>query len=688
MALRQFQPYLDDVATIRLVMEKRFDTNQMSFTIESEQETFELFIQRRIEEEVLVTYLLTSFHHFNLDTTYTVYDQDRNHSELAYGAIVRGEVFEKAFTYDGNDLGANYQPNQTTFKLWAPISKQVLLLLDGITYPLSKFEKGVWSATISGDWDGHSYYYLHRVNGEWVEVHDPYALSSLPNSGASVVINPEKLATPTRATTQIPLSQAILYEMSVRDFSQQQEAGFKHRGQFSGLTESPQLDGYSLGMDYVKSLGVTHIQLMPLYDFGSVDELHPEIVYNWGYDPVQYNVPEGSFSSNPNDPYARIVELQAAIQAYHDADLGVIMDVVYNHVYHAETYAFERIVPGYFYRYDQQDRRTDGTFCGNDVASERSMVRNYIKHSLKQWVTLYGFDGFRFDLMGILDRQTMQEIASELQELHPNIYLYGEGWRMGTGLPYEELAHQYNASQLPTLAFFNDHYRDTLKKILLYPSDLHEYHIRETIQNVLAASRYSHFISPQQSLNYLECHDNATLFDYVHIQQPHLSRHAQKRAASFGLQLVLISQGLTFIHSGQEFFRTKGELENTYNSPDAINQVDWTRAVHYQEHIQFIQELIAFRKAHPSLSLTSYEEIQKNCDFYWLTDFVLRYQVSSETETIQFIINFSTRDFLYTKEEEQVIQFTYPPVVDNSQKQILIAGQSICTLIHKKTSKK
>lgn len=688
MALRQFQPYLDDVATIRLVMEKRFDSDSISFTIESQQEAFELFIQRRIEEETTVTYLLTSFHSFSLDADYIVYDHDRNHAELAYGAIVRTEVFEQVFTYDNDDLGAHYQPNQTTFKLWAPISKQVILYLDGTPYPMEKTNHGVWERTVSGDWDGKAYYYLHRMNGQWIEVHDPYALSSLANSGHSVVINPAKLHKPERAKYQIPMEQAIIYEMSVRDFSQQKEAGFQHRGLFEGLTESPRLEGYSLGMDYVKTLGVTHIQLMPLCDFGSVDELHPEVVYNWGYDPVQYNVPEGSFSSNPNDPYARILELQSAIQAYHDADLGVIMDVVYNHVYHAETYAFEKIVPGYFYRYDSQDRRTDGTFCGNDVASERSMVRNYIKQSLKQWVTLYGFDGFRFDLLGILDIQTMQEISAELQELHPNIYLYGEGWKMGTGLPYVELAHQYNAEQLPDISFFNDHYRDTMKKILLYPEQLQEYGVRETVQNLLAGSRYGHFIRPQQSLNYLECHDNATLFDYFHIQKPHWSRHAQKRAASFGLQLMLISQGLTFIHSGQEFFRTKGELENTYNSPDSINQLDWTRAVHYQEHIQFIRELIAFRKAHPILSFDNYEDIQKQCDFYWLTDSVLRYQITSETETIQFIINFANGDFLYTKEKEQHIQFTYPPVADKHQKQVLIAGQSICTLIDKKPSNK
>ena len=685
MALRQFQPYLDDMATIRLVMEKRFDADNMSFSIESQQSNFELFIQRRIEEDTTVTYLLTSLHAFSFESDYFVYDQDRNKAELAYGAIVRGELFAQLFTYTGDDLGAVYSPAETVFKLWAPISKQVFLRLDQQAYPMKKTRNGVWQVRIPGDLDGKNYHYLHRVNGQWTEVHDPYALSSLANSGDSVVINPTKLQKPTRAKTQLPIAQAIIYEMSVRDFSQQAEAGFTHPGQFAGLSESPRLKDQVIGMDYVKNLGVTHIQLMPLYDFGSVDELHPKAVYNWGYDPVQYNVPEGSFSSNPNSPYARILELQAAIQAYHDADMSVIMDVVYNHVYHAEAYAFEKIVPGYFYRYNEYEQRTDGTFCGNDVASERSMVRNYIKHSLKQWTQLYGFDGFRFDLMGILDIQTMQEVTDELTKLYPNIYLYGEGWKMGTGLSEEQLAHQYNAAQLPSIGFFNDEYRDTMKEILSHPQALLlEHQAHEKVQDLLVGSRNRHFVSPQQSVNYIECHDNATVYDYFHIQHPDWDYHAQKRAASFGLQLVLLSQGVSFIHSGQEFFRTKQEIDNTYNSPDSINQLDWLRSLRYQEHVDFIRQFIAFKKEHPAMSQQSYPAINASCEFYWLTEFVLRYQISTEDEIIQFIINFSTSDFLFTKEDSQVIRFTYPPVVDKSQQEIQIAGQSICTLVQKK----
>ncbi|HFI0064175.1 TPA: type I pullulanase [Streptococcus suis] len=680
MALRQFQAFLDDVATIRLVMEKRFDTEHMSFSLESDDATSQLFIHSCLEVENLVLYYLTSLHALNLDKDYVIYDQDRNKTELGYGHIVRSAIFEQNYTYDGSDLGASYSPQSTSFKLWAPISKQVFLVLEGTPYTMTKGSKGVWQVTVEGDLDSQSYHYLHKVNGEWISVHDPYTLSSKANSGDSYVINPNKLHKVRRAKTQRPSSQAIVYEMSVRDFSWQTEAGFKHRSQFLGLTESPVLDGMKLGMDYIKNLGVTHIQLLPVYDFGSVDEHKPQAVYNWGYDPMQYNLPEGSFSSLPNDPYARILELQEAIQAYHDADISVNMDVVYNHVYHAEKYAFELIVPGYFYRYNEHGMRTDGTFCGNDVASERSMVRNYIKQSLRQWTSIYGFDGFRFDLMGILDSQTINQIQEELSAIHPNIYLYGEGWKMATGLDYEKLAHQYNADQLPEVSFFNDDYRDTFKKLLLNPTRLVDKQLHEKVQHLLTGSRYSHFITPQQSLNYIECHDNATAFDYFHIEHPDWTPQQQKRAASFGLQLVLISQGMAFIHSGQEFFRTKDEIDNSYNIPDRINRLDWTRAIRYKEHIQFIQELIAFRKDNPILSQNSYETIQETCDFYWLTEYVLRYQVTNGDKTIQFIINFADSDFVFENEEERTIRFSFPPVDDNKAQQITLAGQSICIL--------
>ncbi|WP_053093884.1 MULTISPECIES: hypothetical protein [unclassified Streptococcus] len=323
------------------------------------------------------------------------------------------------------------------------------------------------------------------------------------------------------------------------------------------------------------------------------------------------------------------------------------------------------------------------TYNGNDVASERPMVSRYIQQSVRQWVSLYGFDGFRFDLMGILGIKTMSTISEQLTTLYPNVYLYGEGWKMATGLPFEDLAHQYNAAHMPTISFFNDDYRDTIKGILLDPKKLVEKQAHEKIQQLLAGSRGMHFLHPAQSLNYIECHDNATAFDYFHIENPNITVHDQKRAASFGLQLVLISQGLAFIHSGQEFFRTKNEVDNSYNLSGNINQMDWQRALEFKEHVEFIQGLIAFRKAHPSLSQADYSTIEQSCSFYWLTDYVLRYTVSTANESTDFIINFAHNDFECQKDLQATIQFTYPPVVDKSVNNFVIAGQSIAILTNR-----
>ncbi len=680
MALRQLQAYLEDTTIIRVSTLKQYASKDMQFKLEAAASSWTLTLKEIYEEGSYINYLLASPIPLDFDRDYQVYDQDRNATELAYGAIVRTPLFDQLFTYEKMDLGTTYSPEATTFKLWAPISKQVFLLLENQPYPMKRTEKGVWEVTIDGDLDSLRYQFLHQVNGEWITVHDPYALSSEANSGQSYVINPAKLIKPVALNKDIPFSQAIIYEMSVRDFSQQAQAGFKHAGKFLGLTESPVLEGQALGLDYIKNLGVTHIQLMPLYDFGSVDENHPELVYNWGYDPAQYNIPEGSFSSNPHDPYARITELQTAIDAYHKAGIGVNMDVVYNHVYNADTYAFERIVPGYFYRYDQYNQRTAGTFCGNDVASERTMVSRYIQQSLLQWARLYGFDGFRFDLMGIIDIETMNKSVALLKAHNPNTYFYGEGWNMGTGLPSDRLAHQYNAYRMPEISFFNDSYRDTFKKILLHPMRLVEHWEHEKVQNLLAGSRNGHFLTADQSLNYIECHDNATAFDYFHIENPSWTPAQQMRAASFALQLVLISQGTAFIHSGQEFFREKAELDNSYNIPDSINRLDWTRMLEFQEHVEFTRQLIKFRKAHPSLTQAFYQDINSSCDFYWLTEFVLRYTVTADGESIQFIINFSDGDFLYQKEADQTVRFNYPPLEVPIEETFNIAGKSICIL--------
>ena len=596
-----------------------------------------------------------------LGEEYTIYDATGNSSILHYRNIVRKPIFDQTFTYSGEDLGSFYTPNQTQFKFWAPISQDVSLHIEDQIYPMTRTENGVWKLLLKGDWEGAAYHYEFRVNGLERRIHDPYALSSLANSGDSLVIDRKKITRPiTRAARQLDPTEAIIYEMSVRDFSVQKEAGFKHPGKFKGLTESPQLNGQILGFDYLQKLGITHVQLLPVYDFGSVDEENQWKAYNWGYDPVQYNVPEGSYASDPNDPYARIWELQDAIATYHQSNLSVIMDVVYNHVYQADEYAFEQIVPGYFYRYNAEGERTNGTFCGNDVASERSMVRHYIKQSLKQWVSLYGFDGFRFDLMGILDIQTMTEIAEELREIYPKVYLYGEGWKMDTGLSEDQLAHQYNAKRLPAFGFFSDNFRDTVKRTLVAGHRRDSQHFSNILTANVGKVGPAHFIQPQQAIQYVECHDNATVFDYFQLEKEEIRLEERKALSRLALHLVLLSQGVPFIHAGQEFYRTKGLEDNTYNLPDSLNQLDWTSLPNCQEEIAFLEELIAYRKSQPLLRLKKGQEIRDYCDVKWLSDHHLIYTIEKDREKITIFVNIGDQEQTYQHPSDSQLLFAYP----------------------------
>ena len=466
-------------------------------------------------------------------------------------------------------------------------------------------------------------------------------------------------------------TESIIYELSVRDFSVQKEAGFKHPGKFTALTESPQLNGQTLGFDYLRHLGVTHVQLLPVYDFGSVDEEDQWKAYNWGYDPVQYNVPEGSYASDPNDPYARILELQDTIATYHQANLSVIMDVVYNHVYKADEFAFERIVPGYFYRYDQDRQRTNGTFCGNDVASERAMVRNYIKQSVKQWVQLYGFDGFRFDLMGILDRQTMMEIQEELVAIYPNIYLYGEGWKMDTGLEPDLLAHQYNAEQLHPYGFFSDNFRDTIKRSILNEGRVDSPYQANDLANVLTANigckGAPHFVRPQQAINYVECHDNATFYDYLKVEDPTISPELRHTKARLGLHLVLLAQGVPFLHAGQEFYRSKGLEENTYNLPDALNQLDWLSSTSYETDIQFLRELIAYRKEEELLRFDKAQDIRDYCQVTWISEKTFSYSIEKDGRKLLILVNLGDQEWTYRLKQSARLAIAYPHVYGRKQ---------------------
>lgn len=654
MVLRQFEAFLDDLTIITIHIPTRFVNTPLSFTVcqTNTLETIEHTVETTYTLDDLTIYRLQLHEPITFDQFYTIYDNDRNQTPVQFRNIVRTQAFDTFYAVNYVPFGANFTPTHTTFTLWAPISTHVILMLNDTTsITLTRGDKGVWQTVVSGNLEGFHYYYIHQVNGKWVQFTDPYAISSTSNGTASYVIDTAKLQKVTRVSQPVTPTQAVIYELSVRDFTSDPSANFQHPKQFLGLSEET-------GIHYLQQLGITHVQLMPIFDFGSIDENNPELTYNWGYDPMQYNVPEGSYTTQPNDPYKRLLELQHAINTYHQQGISVVMDVVYNHVYDIDAFSMEKIVPGYCYRVDLNNEKTNGTWCGNDIASERFMIRHFIIQSLVHWLTVIGVDGFRFDLMGILDSHTMAIISEKLRTLYPHTLLYGEGWRMDTGLDSTQLAHHDNAHHLQTIGFFNDTYRNTIKNLLHQPHELQHYDNRQKLENLLAGSIGIHhdnhqFALASQSVNYLECHDNMTLYDYL-IANGLNDEQAQQKA-TLGIVLLLISRGMTFLHSGQEFFRTKNGIDNTYNAGDTINQFDWKRRLQFDHTIKWLQPLITLRRTHPAFLANTPEKIRGTTQFYWESQTVLKMILHSESTQLIIYINFSNNTYTLQQQLNTIV---------------------------------
>ena len=388
--------------------------------------------------------------------------------------------FDSYPDYTGDDLGLHYSPGKSSFRIWAPTASKAQLLLynDGIggtvtqTIDMQKSQSGTWVASVKKELKGKFYAFRVQVNSKWLqEVPDPYAKSVGVNGKRAMVVdlketNPEDWSADKSPVLKNP-TDAIIYELHVRDASIAANSGIKNKGKFLGLTEkgTTNQEGLSTGLDHLKELGVTHIHLLPFYDFYSVDESKPEkLQYNWGYDPLNYNVPEGSYSTNANDGVTRIKELKELVKTFHQNGLSVVMDVVYNHTMLTEDSYFNQLVPGYYYRQTADGKFSNATACGNETASERPMMRKFMLESLKYWVKEYHVDGFRFDLMGVHDIATMNLIARELRKIKPDILLYGEGWTAGASpLPDSLRALKKYAYKLDNIAVFSDDIRDGIK---------------------------------------------------------------------------------------------------------------------------------------------------------------------------------------------------------------------------------
>lgn len=551
-------------------------------------------------------------------------------------------------TYTGADLGLRFSRAASAFRVWAPLADevQVVFYREGLRgspvglWPMKPGGQGTWVRRVAGNWEG--LYYAFRVrHGETVaEAIDPYAKAVGANGMRGHIVDLAKTNPPgwsrDRAPSQGAPTDAILYELHVRDFTIHPAVGAKHPGLFLGVVEKGlRAGGVAAGLDHLKELGVTHVHLLPAFDYASIDETKPEKKqYNWGYDPQNYNTPEGSYSTNAADGAVRIREFKQMVQGLHRAGIRVVMDVVYNHTYRTTDAHFNVFAPGYYYRQNAEGGYSNGSGCGNEVASERPMVRKMMIDSLVYWAKEFHVDGFRFDLMGLHDLETMKQIRAALDRVDRSILLYGEGWTGGDSpLPFAKRAMKTNMLRLDRVAAFSDGIRDGIKGSVM---DHHSGGFVQGAQDcegairmgIVASTKHPQVASPKgdawrgpwavepwRCVTYNSCHDNHALWDKIAIaakDEPEAMRIRMNKLAG---AIVLTSQGIAFLHAGEEFLRTKKGVENSYNKPDSINAIDWRRKARYRAVSAYYAGLIALRKALPEFRMKTADEIRRRLKF-------------------------------------------------------------------------
>ena len=615
----KIEAFIDSYEFITILIDKEIDSDDKEFSlVDEKKKVTKLEIINHIHEANFNKYTVKFLESIKLHKEYIIKDELDNTTILKSGSIIRDPRFEEEFYYNG-PLGVEYTSTKTTFRIWTPVAKEIYIELNkngkSERHYLEYKNKGLWEVAIDGDLDSVGYLYFVRVFDRFIKINDPYAVSASANAKMNYVINPDKLHRMNHEKPEFSgnYTDAIIYEASIRDFTQGVYG--KYNGTYLGMLDDDiDSDGEYKGLKYIASLGVTHLQLLPVFDFGGVDDLNKDSEYNWGYNPVEYFVPSGWYSVDPNDPYSRINELLQLIDEAHKLGLRVTFDVVFNHVYKYELFAFDNLVPGYFYRLEADGRLANSSGCGNVIASERRMARRFIVDALKYIANVFHASGFRFDLMGLLDIDTLNEAYNEITKYDDKIMVYGEGWNMMTPLDDDKRAHMYNHKKLPHYAFFNDRFRDYVRGSQWNRNNgfaLGNEKSTYDLNNLIMGSciDYYKFDEPTRSINYVECHDNYTFYDYCKYHSG-LDDKSIKNAARLAMELVLISEGIPFIHAGQEFFRTKMGVENSYNSKDKINKIDYTRRDKYLSNVMTLRDLISIRKEYKVFRLSSYKEIE------------------------------------------------------------------------------
>lgn len=558
--------------------------------------------------------------------------------------------FEEYPIPEGKLVEMEYSPIETKFTLWAPTAEEVRVLLydsgnEGSAYQtlsLEMGEDGIWNTSIKEDLKGKFYTFNVKVNGKWLGDTPGIMAKAVGVNGKRAAVidlrstDPEGWANDVRPLLK-DYADIIVYEMHHRDFSLDSVSGIRNKGKFLALTElgTTTSQGEKTGIDHLKELGVTHVHILPSYDYASVDESKPDKAqYNWGYDPQNYNVPDGSYSTDPYKPDVRIKEFKQMVQALHKAGIRVVLDVVYNHTFNTEESNFERTVPGYFYRQTKDGKPANGSGCGNETASDRAMMRKYMVESVLYWINEYHIDGFRFDLMGIHDIETMNEIRAAVDKIDPSIFIYGEGWAASAPqLDQEELAMKANIYKMPRIAAFSDEMRDGLrggwdddrKGAFLIGQLGHEMSIKfglvgavkhpQVINDSVNYSKEPWALQPTQMISYVSCHDDMCLADRLKATMPDATDEERASLHKLAETFVFTSQGVPFIFAGDEMMRDKKGIHNSYNSPDSINTIDWRNKTIHHDVFDYVRELITLRKNHPAFRMGDADKVRQYMEF-------------------------------------------------------------------------
>ena len=582
------------------------DINDANFTLEINGVNTPISVSRFSRSDKLFRIELHSDRDILLGDVNVIKCNDGEFKGLDYRSYVTTREFDELYTPVDVEFGAKYSKEETSFTLWSPMSDKVYLKLEKnennfVLLPMSKMGKGVFKITVKGDLFNKKYAYSLRQNDVSKEIRDPYGVGMSLNSKYSAVVDLKALdlVKKEKPTSKINSAvDAVIYELDIRDFTELDKSN-KQPGTYLGLINK---------IDYLKELGVTHIQILPVHDFFGVDDTIKDH-YNWGYNPISYFSLEGSYSNYPEDPLARLLEFKKMVAELHKNDIRVVMDVVYNHIYEYQNSDFHKNVPNYYFR-RLGKKISEGSGCGNDIASERTMVRKHILDSIKYALETFDIDGFRFDLLGLIDLKTSQEIVKLVKSIKPDALLYGEGWDMITGLTKENKTCSDNAHQIPEMGFFNDQFRDVIKGSTFNRYEkgfIFNTYYKEDLSNVLCGcllkNRYDNL---SQSINYVECHDNQTLFDKLSCLDDNDELNLKR--VKFANAVTLLSLGVPFIHMGQEIGMSKCMLDNTYNVPK-VNNMDWKLVLEREDMVHYASDLISLRKKMKMYHLNSLKEL-------------------------------------------------------------------------------